>query len=263
MLPIYYASSFDQILIGGSTRPWLIIVLINGQPYKYVVKVYKKNHNDEYYATSNEVISAITASFFGLKTPTPALIEFSDNFIKTLPLEIQTELNTKDPKIKFGCELIEGNFQFQQTSDYNKLKKYDCASIYAFDNLIKNADRTIQKPNILFKGKELYLIDHELTFKVNQDTIHDFQNDKWIYFSRNHIFYNYLRDRPKEEQRNFFEDFIPLLSGMNIDLLDPFGRQLIDQQLYSEEQLLLIKNYLWTIKQNPERFVKLLKHNLL
>jgi hypothetical protein len=51
--------------------------------------------------------------------------------------------------------------------------------ILAFDAVIDNADRRREKPNLLWKGDELLVIDHELTFAftrlVGQPT-HPFEN---------------------------------------------------------------------------------------
>lgn len=84
MLPVYQAIQFEKEMEGGSTNPWLITVLKNGEPTPYVVKLCKIDNNEQNCTVLKECIGSILAQSFDLKTPEPALIEFSTEFTNTL-----------------------------------------------------------------------------------------------------------------------------------------------------------------------------------
>lgn len=262
MLPVYKALSFQKVLDGGSTRPWLVLVTVDGKPEPYVVKLFKKKHVDEAYAVAKEVYCSILANQFGLTTPKPALIEFSSSFIAALPIELKNELSLKDNRIKFGSKLIEGTFQYVDTLQRESFKKYDIQTIYAFDNLIWNTDRRPDKPNILFKGNDAYLIDHEISLLVDYKTVENFNRNSWVYWSSRHIFYSILKNGNINDKRQYFGNFQGLLGNLNIDILDSYSKQLIEYRHHNEEHYSEIKNYLYALKQNPAKLVQLLIGNL-
>lgn len=72
------------------------------------------------------------------------------------------------------------------------------AEILAFDVLIDNADRRQEKPNILYKGDELLVIDHETTFAFTRllgPAPGEWNADR-LQFIYNHPFYPGLRRQP-------------------------------------------------------------------
>jgi hypothetical protein len=260
MLPIYKAQGFEKILPGGSTRPWLIFVFIEHQPFPYVVKLYSKKDIDQSFSVAKDVYSSILATNFGLNTPKPALIEFPEIFIKTLPHNIQEELLKKDNRIKFGCEYIDGSFQYIDTLHRESLRKYDFENIYIFDNLIKNADRGNLKSNILLKGTTAYLIDHELTFTVNENTITQFnEENRLVYNHTNHIFYNYLKNSHINDRKFFFMDFTKKLNETDFNILDLYAKQMFTFNHDNEVNFLIIKDYLRTLQKNSDKFTNLVR----
>ncbi len=71
-----------------------------------------------------------------------------------------------------NLETNKGTLQFvaynEHNGHYGHEAKVTCkqlaCEIFAFDALIQNPDRRMDKPNILWKGEELYIIDHEKGF---------------------------------------------------------------------------------------------------
>jgi hypothetical protein len=259
MLPIYQAQSFNKILDGGTTKPWLVIVQVAGKPVPYVVKLYKKKDIDHGQSVAKDVYCSALASIFALSVPTPALIEFTPQFIATLPEPIKTELGQKDSRIKFGTEFIDGSYQYIETLHRDSLKKYDCQTIYAFDNLILNADRRVQKSNILLRGTSVYLIDHELTLFVNQHHIEEFKKNNFIYWKERHIFYNFLKSGNVEDKRRYFEGFHASLLQADFNILDKYNQQMVSLGHDTEHNYLTIKDYLCTLKSNSTRLIDILK----
>jgi len=258
MLPVYKAQSFNRILDGGSTYPWLILVKVDGIDTPYVVKIYPKDHVEKTHCVAKDVYCSILAKEFDLDTPKPALIEFPDYFTDSLDDSIRDRLIGKDTRIKFGCAFIEGAYQYDDTLHRSNLEKYSIETIYAFDNLVYNVDRKNEKSNILLKGTKAYLIDHELTLSVNIKTISDFQNNIWNYNNKKHIFYPFLKHSRKEDKQTFFEDFKYYLGIVNFNILDSYSKQLISYNHHTKDDYLILNEYLCNMKLNTAKFVKLL-----
>ena len=260
MLPIYQAQSFVRILKGGSTKPWAVIVKDGKKLIPYAVKLYKTKDIEKSFSVAKDVYCSVLAQEFDLDTPAPALIEFSDDFIDSLSQAQKNELGKADNRIKFGCKLIDGAFQYSETLHRNSLEKYQIEAIYAFDNLIKNGDRRRDgKPNILMKGIKAYLIDHELTLEGLEQAIKDFSDSQWGYWKERHIFYPYLYSSNKSKKIAYFENFKDSLMEIDFNILDSYYYQLIDYKHYTEYDFVILKEYLCLIQKNPDKFVNLLR----
>lgn len=68
----------------------------------------------------------------------------------------------------------------------------------AFDTLIDNADRRREKPNLLWRGQDLVVIDHELAFAFSRliGTPADPFSDTTLAFLRDHPLWAGLRGAP-------------------------------------------------------------------
>jgi hypothetical protein len=258
MLPIYQAINFKTILEGGSTKPWLVLVSKNQLPERFVVKLYKSEYVTRHFTIAKDVYSSVLASEFGIRTPLPALIELNNIFKEKLPIKVKQHLTGKHSGITFGTQMIHPAFPYQEEMPRQHIWKYDIETIYAFDNLIKNGDRRIGKPNLLMKSREMYVIDHEHAFAVNAKTLEHFEQNTWVYWKDRHIFYKYLRDRGVESKRRFFGNFLQLLMGIDMDVLDPYHEQLVALGLDDEANYYQIKEYLCYMQRNAEKLVQLL-----
>jgi hypothetical protein len=217
MLPIYEAVGFERVMLGGTTRPWLVNVLENGKPVPYVVKLYTEKYNEENCSVLKEAICSYLASEFEIEVPEPALINFSQNFLDTLPTEQREELARKDQRIKFGCRLIDAgyeNFSPQLSSGY--LKDYDIGTIYAFDNLILNHDRRTEKPNLFFRDGRVVLIDHEHTFTLANGAADALlAKRQWpAILNTGHLFFQYLVKLDVKAKEEVFDSFQSYLETM-------------------------------------------------
>lgn len=263
MIPIYNAIGFVDELKGGATYPWVITVLVEGQLEPYVVKLYKRDYVYKYFVIASEVYSSILAEAFGLGTPKPALIKFSEEFLNTLTAERKESLSGKNSEYKFGCQFIKsGSFQYVETLRREDFKGINIELIYAFDNLIKNGDRTKEKPNFLWNKSNLHLIDHERTFVINERTLEDFNNSQWVYWQEQHIFYNILKSYNLKEKSILFENFKSLLNNINFAILEPYYEQLLGLNLVDEERNYWINEYLCTVQQNKDKYVNILRSKL-
>jgi hypothetical protein len=160
MLPVYRAISFDRIIDkGGRTHPWSVLVDTGAGIKPYVVKMFSAYAASQREHVCNEVLGNALARQFDLKVPQAAFIEMDMDFVMTISdFEAQQQFDLADERIKFGSELIEGNYLFNPSFTKGQAAKMvELDSLFAFDNLIRNRDRNNGKPNLLVKGSSAYL----------------------------------------------------------------------------------------------------------
>ncbi|MBS1601932.1 MAG: hypothetical protein JST42_04640 [Bacteroidetes bacterium] len=262
MLPLYRATAFNGIIDkGGRTKPWSILV-DTGKGYRpFVVKVFSAKMVHESDSVTNEVLGYALAKQFDLPMPEAALIEMNMDFqLKIGDGQAQMALDDADKRLKFGTELIEGNYLFDPSlKSWQAAKMIETDTLFAFDNLIRNADRGSVRPNLLVKSKSAYLIDHEQAFQLDNNTIGEFEAGRWEdKFGRHHIFRNYLANARKAIKNEFFNSFEEYLRRMNVVGLNIYFQQLM-REGYSAERHETIRVWLNHCKQNSTNFVALLK----
>lgn len=260
MIPVYQAIEFKNEMNGGSTRPWQVTVLKNGTPTSYVVKLYTEKDNEQNCTVFKECVCSHLAKEFDLQTPDPALIDFTPQFIETLPDKFQAVLRLKDSRLKFATELLEPPYRNYSPSLQEKyLKAYDIGSIYAFDNLILNVDRRTDKPNLLFKDESAVLIDHELTLATTQNSFNQLKNNNiWANYYKRHIFYEVLKNLDVTEKDGLFDDFSYYLRYLvNFKPIDAIMEQLRGLG-HPIDAYLSIKGYLCTVQERTTTFIQLI-----
>lgn len=245
---------------GGSTHPWQVTVIKDGKPTSYVVKLYNEKDNEQNCTVFKECVCSRLAREFDLQTPEPALIDFTPDFVETLPDEFKSVLRQKDRRLKFATELLAPPYQNYSPSLQEKfLKTYDIGSIYAFDNLILNVDRRTDKPNLLFKDESAVLIDHELTLATTPNTLNHLKNNNiWAHNYRRHIFYDVLKNLNFAEQDRFDEFAYYLRDLVNFKFVDAIMEQLVDLD-HPVEAYLSIKDYLCIVQEKATQFVQLIE----
>lgn len=264
MLPVYQAIEFKGVMEGGSTRPWQVTVLENGVPAGYVVKLYSEANNEQNYTVFKECVCSCLANEFDLQTPDPALIEFTPEFIQSLPVIYRQDLVQKDARIKFATKLVEPPYQnYSPALREEFLRSYDLGTIYAFDNLILNVDRRVDKPNMFFKDGEIQLIDHELTLVTAKNAEKALiGNDLWSHNYQRHIFYQELKGMDVSERIGCFDTFSYYLRELiNLDFLDTIVDQLSEYD-HPVDAYVDIKGYLDAAQQNANKFAGLIETTL-
>ncbi len=264
MLPVYKAHSFERILKkGGRTKPWLVIVNEGNTLVPYVVKMFQPNLIDYMDSVTNEVLGNVLAREFEIKVPSAAFIEMDIDFQMSIrDFEAFEYFDIQDDRLKFGSRLISPAIEYQPNSlSISEIKELtDIDSIFAFDNLIRNKDRTSGKPNFLISDSNGYLIDHELGFQINNQAISELTNLHWDQnLCRYHIFYDYLCSSWKKSKEQFFDLFAEYLRYLNINSLDTYFKQLI-QLGYAETKHNIIKEYLNVAKFNSSNFATLMRY---
>jgi len=210
------------------------------------------------------VLGNVLAREFNLPVPAAAFIDLDEDFISTITdQQLLETLDSKDGRLKFGSEYKEGflNFDVDAYTLNDVRKIIDIDSVFAFDNLIRNADRNGKlKPNILIRSTEAYLIDHELGFdNIGSHILSELHSYRWDRkFSNYHIFNSFLKNSTTVQKKEYFNEFEEYLKYLNISILKTYFQQLIDNG-FSNRNHKLITDYLTEIRHNSTKFVGSLK----
>ncbi|MCI4671983.1 MAG: hypothetical protein MRZ79_27820 [Bacteroidia bacterium] len=265
LIPLLEAVEFHRVITeGGSTYPWIVTATDGRTRSQYVVKLYKQDH--QYRPNNKEIIASVLLDEFDLNTPEFALINFSENFISTLSPEIKLRLEGIDTKPKFATKYLPGVETFSPSLHFKELSKYNIESIYAFDKLIRNVDRRIGKPNILFGESEAFLIDHELSLNVNQVVIEKVENEDWSYLKDNnpkseHVFLKALKEAKSLDDELTFDTFDFYLNLLNPRKLIPYQEKM-EELNFEVDDFVDIIRYLQIVKEKRPSFIQALRNSV-
>ena len=197
MLNIYKAIDIIDVISenSGRTKPWVVLAQTPQGVKPFVVKLFTSQQVDFANSITHEVIGNALAMEFELCVPEMALIDIPEDLAMNKAPHYQIQFSNTDPRLKFATARIpNANTLIKDLpkSFYNKRIEMD--TLYAFDNLIRNADRGQNKTNMLVSGNLLHLIDHEMALKQNDISgidMNEFEIDEK--FTKYHLFYSYLK----------------------------------------------------------------------
>lgn len=262
-IPVYDAIQIIGTHISersGHNKPWKVIAMTPNGLKTFVVKLYDIFQVDDFHCVTNEIICNILAKEFEFKVPDFALINIPEHLTANLSVEMQNQYDNADYRPKFATVEITGIMTaIPEIIKKECAKRISLETLYAFDNLILNQDRSNAKPNLLLDADDSYLIDHEFTF--NQENIYNFNLETCQLeqkYTTHHLFHSVLTR--KKDKKTFFEDFTFYLQDMNINALKPYFQALKNEGFndYSESILYRLNQ----IKQKSSIFVDCLKGSL-
>ncbi len=97
--------------------------------------------------------------------PDAALIELTNDLSAVMPDAAIGQRVEKSAGLNFGTRFMAGGYVTWPVDDPVPVAlRRTAIEILAFDAVIDNADRRREKPNLLWKGDELLVIDHEMAF---------------------------------------------------------------------------------------------------
>jgi hypothetical protein len=168
MLETVIAERFDGIAQGGATEPLKMGCKTSEQAW---VDVYVKCTSPQCPPGGlvRDLVGSLLARTLGLDVGIPVLV--------SVPLELIEAIKMSTPAIgarlsnsvvpSFGSTSLGGGYQLVQLPlPQSNAVRVQAAELWAFDQLICNPDRNLQKPNCLIKGEKLALIDHEKALDV-------------------------------------------------------------------------------------------------
>jgi hypothetical protein len=116
---------------------------------------------------ANELYAACVAGHLGLPVCEPILVVLLPDWIETIPDAALQDVLRRSCPISFGSMSAGDGWRIWASGDKVTGDRRDVATaICAFDAFTGNDDRRIQKPNLLVRGNDFRIIDHELCFRV-------------------------------------------------------------------------------------------------
>jgi HipA-like kinase len=210
-----------------------------------------------------ELIASLLADELGLARPLPAIVDVDPNISNLLsPKDFDVAaMIKKSGGANFASRVLSGGYG---TWPVNKSVPSSlvqlAAEIFAFDALIQNPDRRPNNPNLLWKGSEIIIIDHELAFSFLYQigtsgrpwevraSAGDFLND--------HVFSKDLKGKKIDLTR-----FRDALEGIDKATLDA----LIDQVPieWNNDNLSRMRAHFTDVQNHAEEFIEQVKWRLV
>lgn len=145
-----------------------------------------------------ELLSSLLASDLDLIVPKPFTVVVDSDFHEAIPDAILAELFRKSHGFNFGSQYLRAGYTTwpQERSIPSSLMQM-AADIFAFDLMIQNPDRRKDNPNILRKGDDLVIFDHEMAFSfLYAIGLAQYPWDNpGVGFLRDHVFFGGLKGR--------------------------------------------------------------------
>lgn len=262
MLNIYKAIEIVGIIpeASGRTKPWVVLADTPQGIAPFVVKLFTTDQIEATNCLTNEVVCNVLAGEFDLKTPEMALIDIPESLVMRKNIEFQFQYLKTDERLKFATrQLSNVNTAIKELGKVFYKKRIDLETLYAFDNMIRNADRGQMKTNLLINNYAAYLIDHELALRPldikKLSNINDLPDYK---FSKYHLFYRFLK-KGKDKER-YFEEFRENINRLNLSKLSPIYSSLENEGF--ETNKTIINNWIGEIQRNSNTFVNNLRITL-
>ncbi|MDY0905445.1 HipA family kinase [Pedobacter sp. CFBP9032] len=261
---------FEGKLKGGSTKPWNVICINEHskeiEEIACVVKLFTPSNISQSCHIAKEFICSELAREFDLDCPESYLIDINAaDFRSTLNKTELADLDTKYKGITFCSKLVNAslvNDELKKTS----FNIWDCATLFAFDCLIMNADRGghHNKANLLMDDDGFILIDHELCLHfldgessaAFDKILEDFNRGRWQSIYLKHLFYPLLKNY-RGTKKKLFDTFKEYLDRLEINRIEQLIEELKTHGVNAGESTRLIQ-YLYALKQNSHKYCQIM-----
>lgn len=198
MVTTVKATTFVKPFRSGRTCPCLMLCEDDkGNQIEMVVKLSVGNE-----CAPTGLVCELAASFLAqdldLSVPEPFLVDIDADFYKGVSDPGLAERFLKSSGLNFGSRnLGPGYAIWPQERILTDSIIQDAADIFAFDMTIQNPDRRKEKPNLLRKGDEMVIFDHEMAFSFLYSFLtNEYPWDgKGMGFAKNHLFFNGLKGK--------------------------------------------------------------------
>jgi len=207
-----------------------------------------------------EVVASLAARHLGISAPEPALIALDPALIESLAVTdpAWTKRLGSSQGVNFGTRVISGgSATWPQDQPVPTALRRQAAEIFAFDALIQNPDRKYNNPNLLRRGDEIFVIDHECAFSFllalgQQDPPWNLER---LGFLEQHVFY-----RPLHGVTIDLDAFIAALESMTNQLMNRWMEEVPPE--WGTERLPIIAAHLQAVRKHSREFVEQVRRRL-
>ena len=212
---------------------------------------------------SCELISSLLAEELGLMSPNPAIVEIDPaigDLLSDKDFDVAGIIRGSGG-LNFGSEVLVGGYGVWPINKSVPASLRSLASeILSFDALIQNPDRRINNPNLLWRGEEIFLIDHELAFSFLYEI--GSPSDAWKLegsvgdFLSGHVFYRELKGQEIDLSR-----LKGALEAISDEALDAMFDQVPLE--WNNDKIPKIGSHLRDVRDHSEEFIKQVKWRLV
>lgn len=258
------ASAYLRKVESGRTSPALFLCEDeNGESVgEYIVK-FRGGTEAGVTGLCCELVASLLADEVGIARPVPAIVEIDPRIGDLLsPKDADAAaIIRKSGGPNFGSKVLSGGYNTWPIDKSIPASLLQIAAeIYAFDGLIQNPDRRATNPNLLWKGEEIYIIDHELAFSFLFQIgaaglpweVAGHAGD----FLADHVFGRDLKGKAFDLNR--FRSALDGLTDSNLDVL-------IDQVPieWKNDHLSRIRDHIAMVRDRSEEFIEQVKWRLV
>ncbi len=158
------AVTFIKVL-KGRTKPCLMLCEdAEGNQHEAVVKL-RAGFEMKEAGLVCELLASLLAGDLDLPVPKPMIVTVESGLDGAMPFPDVAGRVRQSVGLNFGsARLPSGINTWLKNKAIPMQLRPLAAEIFAFDAIVQNPDRRRDNPNLLWKGDDLYLYDHELAF---------------------------------------------------------------------------------------------------
>ncbi|MFD2573449.1 HipA family kinase [Spirosoma soli] len=262
-LPVVHALQYKDAFESGTTNPMLVLGVDerSGQRGDYVVK-WSRGQRMTTDSCCRELLGAWIGQQLNLHVAEPTVVSISPEFVETLIGGRGYRNAASSIGLNFGSTYVPGYIEFVRNQRLTDGQLTQAQAIFALDLFLNNPDRRVNNPNLLTKGDDILLFDHELAFAFTMDLPFLRNKTPWVFrdqdreWVENHYFYAYLRHKQID-----FSAFIERLALVDAQFWRR-AKQLLPVEWLSE-QVNDIQDYLAAIVTHRTEFSNQLTQVLL
>jgi len=135
--------------------------------------------------------------YFGVLTPEPALVGVDAALARLVAARVhgKAAIVTNSVGLNFGCRLLVDAATWPIDKSIPEGMRQAAFEVFAFDALVQNSDRRFANANLLVRGNDIFVFDHEFAFSfllaIRQD--HEPWRVARFPFLFDHVFFRQLK----------------------------------------------------------------------
>lgn len=247
-LPTVEAIEYRRELPTGTTKPCVFLCESpTGDTEEYVTKM---RHGVRQFGLAYECIAFHLAVHFGIDCPPAALVRLSlDLAVAQKQDPALCDRIIRSVGLNFGSAFLPGYATWLPSRRVSAGFRKQAAEIIAFDALVDNADRRIDKPNLLTGPLRTVVIDHELIFSFLR-----LVGNAGPWFQRLHFLLRHpLYEGLKGQELNL-AGFHERLAALTDETIDDICLSVPAE--FDLEQRDRISDYLKTVRSEADTFIR-------
>ena len=208
----------------------------------------------------NELMGSKLATHFGIASPPAALIYIEPELVDLISAvePAQANLVARSVGLNFGTQALVGFSTWPVDKPIPDIMWDAAVNVFAFDALLQNPDRKHLNPNLMSKGDDLVVFDHELAFSFLLDIFPspipwDLSSQRYL---EEHVFYRQLRSKPID-----LTLFTANLTELSLDLVENIFADVPSE--WNNENAKKIAQHISIMRDHAEEFAEQIRRFLV